>query len=69
MAANNMSSVHVSPDVFSTLLLLKQGNLYKLQQNILHDISSSSRPEVFCKKFALKTTQNSQENKCVVVSF
>ena len=35
MAAYNMNmniNVHVSPDVLSTLLLLQQGNLYKLQQ-------------------------------------
>ena len=36
-------------------LLLQQGNLYKLQQLILHGISRSSRPDVFCKKAALKT--------------
>ena len=55
MAANNMSNIHVSPDVLSTLMLLQQGKLYKLQQQILHGISGSSRPEVFCKKAALKT--------------
>ena len=32
IAAYNMSCVHVSPDVLSTLLLLRQSNLYKLQQ-------------------------------------
>ena len=52
MAANNMSNIYVSPDVLSTLMLLQQG---KLQQQILHDISRSSRPEVFCKKATLKT--------------
>ena len=55
MATNNMSNVHVSPDVLSTVLLLQQGNLFKLQQQILHGIFRSSRPEVFCKKTALKT--------------
>ena len=55
MAANNMSDIHISPDVFSTLMLLQQGKLYKLQQQILYGISRSSRPEVFCKKDALKT--------------
>ena len=50
-----MSNIHVSPDVLSTLMLLQQGKLHKLQQQILHDISRSSRPEVFCKKAALKT--------------
>ena len=69
MAANNMSNVHVSPDVLSTLLLLQRSKLYKLQQKIMHDISRSSRPEVICKKAALKTTQNSQGNTCVAVSF
>ena len=69
MAANNMSNVHVSPDVLSTLLILQLGNLYKLQQNILRGISRSSRPEVFCKKAALNATQNSQENTCFGVSF
>ena len=55
MTANNMSNIHVSPDVLSTLMLLQQGKLHKIQQQILHDISRSSRPEVFCKKAALKT--------------
>ena len=50
MAAYNMSNVHVSPDVLSTLLLFQQGNLYKLQQKIMYGISRSSRPEVICKK-------------------
>ena len=45
MAANNMSNIHVSPDVLSTLMLLQQG---KLQQQIPHGISRSSRPGVFC---------------------
>ena len=31
MAANNMSNIRVSPDVLSTLMLLQQGELYKLQ--------------------------------------
>ena len=57
----------LSPDVLSTLLLLQQGNVYKLQQKILHGISRSSCPEVFCKKVALKTTQSSQENTSVGV--
>ena len=47
-----MSNIHVSPDVLSTLMLLQQG---KLQQQILHGISRSSRPEVFCEKATLKT--------------
>ena len=55
MAANNMSNIHLSPDVFSTLMLLQQGKLHKLQQQILHGISRSSRPGVFCKKAVLKT--------------
>ena len=50
MAVYNMNNVHVSPDVLSTLLLLQQGNLYKLQQKIMHDISRSSRREVMFKK-------------------
>ena len=65
MAAYNMSNFHVSPDVLSTLLLLQQGNLYKLQQKIMHGISRSSRPQVICKKAALKTSQNSQGTTCV----
>ena len=69
MAAYNMSNIQVSPDITSTLLLLQQGNLYKLPQKLMHDISRSSRPEVICKKAALKTTQNSQGNNCVGVSF
>ena len=55
MAANNMSNIHVSPDVVSNFTLLQQGKLNKLQQQILHGIFRSSRPEVFCKKDALKT--------------
>ena len=55
MTTYNMSSIHVSPDVLSILLLLQQANL-KLQQKIMHDISRSSRPEVVCKKAALKNT-------------
>ena len=54
MTSYNMSNVHVSPDVLSALLLLQQGNLYKLQQKIMHDISRSSRPEVIYKKVSLK---------------
>ena len=68
MAVYNMNNVHVSPDVLSTLLLLQQGNLYKLQQKIMHDISRSSRAEVIFKKTAFKTMQNSQENTSVRVS-
>ena len=52
MAANNMSNIHVSSDVLLTLMLLQQG---KLQQQILHGISRSSRPGLFRKKVALKT--------------
>ena len=55
MAANDMSNIHVSPDVLSTLMLLQQGELYELQQQILHGISRSSRPGMFCKKAAVKT--------------
>ena len=51
MAANNMSNVYVS---LSTLMLFQQGKLYNLQQQ-MHGISRSSRPEVFCKKAAVKT--------------
>ena len=54
IAAYNMSNVHVSPDVLSTLLLLQLGKLYKLQQKIMLDISRSNRPEVICKKLLLK---------------
>ena len=51
MTANNMSNIHVSADVLWTLMLLQQ---VKLQPQILHGISRSSRPKVFCKKAALK---------------
>ena len=44
-------------------MLLQLGKLYILQ--ILHHISGSSRPEVFCKKTALKLTKNLQENTFV----
>ena len=52
---NNMSNIHVSPDVLSTLMLLQQNGLYKLQQQILHDISRSSLSEVLCGETALNT--------------
>ena len=52
MAANYMSDIHVSPDVLSTLMSLQRG---KIQQQILHGISRSSVPGVFCKTLALKT--------------
>ena len=68
MAANNMSNTHVSPDVLSNLLLLEQGKLYNLQRQVLHGISRSSRPDVFCKKDAL-FYRNSQENTGIGVSF
>ena len=68
MAAYNMNNVYVSPDVLSTLLLLQQGNLYKLQPKVMHGISRSSPLEVICKKAALKNMQNLQENTCVRVS-
>ena len=55
MVANNMSNIHVSPNFRSTLMALQQENLRKLQQQILHDISRSSRPELFCRKAALKS--------------
>ena len=57
MAAYNVNNFHVSPDVLSTLPLLQQGNLYKLQQQ-----------NYAWHKAALKITQNSQENTCVGVS-
>ena len=44
MAANNMSIIHVSPNVLSTLMPLQQENLRKLKQQILHGISRGSRP-------------------------
>ena len=50
MATNNMSNIHVSPDVLSNLMLSQQCKLYKLKQ-ILHGISRTSRPEVFCEIF------------------
>ena len=55
MAADNMSNIHVSPDVLSTLMLLQQDDLHELQQQILPGISRSSRLEVFCDKATLKT--------------
>ena len=54
MAANNMSNIYVSPDVFSTFMSLQQDNLHKLQQQIPQDISRTRGPKVFCKKAALK---------------
>ena len=42
MAANNVSNIHVSADVLSTLLSLQQGNLVDLQQQNLLDISRST---------------------------
>ena len=54
MSADNMSNINVSPDVLLTLMLLQQDDLYKLQEQILHGISRSSRPEVFCDKAIFK---------------
>ena len=68
MAANNMVNIQVFPNVFSTLMPLLLENLLKLQQQILHGISKSSRPEVFCRKALLKAMQNSQVNTRVGVS-
>ena len=68
MAANNMVNIQVFPNVFSTLMPLLLENLLKLQQQILHGISKSSRPEVFCRKAILKVMQNSQVNTRVGVS-
>ena len=45
MAANNVSNIHVSADVLSTLLSLQQGNLVDLQQQNLLDISRSRLQE------------------------
>ena len=59
---SNMSNIHIFPNVFSILMPLQQENLLKLQQQILHGISRSSRLEVFCRKAFLKFTQNSQVN-------
>ena len=57
-----MSNIQVFPNVFPTLMPLQQGNLLKLQQQILHGVSRSSRPQVFCRKALLKVTHNSQIN-------
>ena len=54
MTANNMSNVHVSPDVLSTLLLLQQGNIYKLQQKILHVYPEAVVQRCSEKKLLLK---------------
>ena len=61
-----MSNVQVFPNVFPTLMPLQQENLLKLQQQILHGISRSSRPQVFCRKALLKVTHNSQINACLI---
>ena len=55
LQCDNMSNIHVSSDVLSTLMLLKQNHLYKLQQQILHDISGSSLSEMLCDEATLKT--------------
>ena len=69
MAANNMSNTQVFPNVFPNLMPLQKENLLKLQQQILHGISRSSHPEVFCRKAILKIMQNSQVNIRIGVSF
>ena len=48
MAANDMSNILISPDVFSTLMLLQESKLHKLQQQILYGISRICRQEEFC---------------------
>ena len=45
MAANNVSNIHVSAGVLSTLLSLQQDNLVDLQQQNLLDISRSTLHE------------------------
>ena len=71
MAANNMNNFHVTPDILSNLTLLQQDKLYKLKEKVLHGISRSrsSRPEVFCKKDALRTYAKVTGKTCVGVSF
>ena len=69
MAAYNMSNIHVSPNVLSTLMTLQKEILLKLQQQILHDISRSSRRRCTVEKPLLTVTQNSQENTRLGFSF
>ena len=45
MASNKMSNIHVSSDALSILLPLQQDKLYKLQQQILHDICTAAHYE------------------------
>ena len=63
MAANNMSSTHLSPDILSILLLLQQGNLYKVNYNNKFCMAPPQAVVQRCsvKKLLLKFTQHSQE--------
>ena len=55
MAANNMSIIHISPNVPSTLMPLQQENVRKLKQQILHGISRGSHLQVLLREAALKS--------------
>ena len=60
MASNKMSNIHVSSDALSILLPLQQDKLYKLQQQILHDISSSVQQQTTLQKPSPNTAQQQQ---------
>ena len=55
MAANNVSNIHVSADVLSTLLSLQRGNLVDLQ-NLL-DVSRSTLQETTQQEPSLNMAQ------------
>ena len=69
MAANNMSSTQVAPDVLSTLVLLQQVNLNKCNNKFCMASPEAVVRMCSVKKLRLKLTQNSQENTCVGVFF
>ena len=59
MAPTNMINVHTPPAALCALLLLQQGNLYKLQQKILHDISRSYKSYKIFRKLLTFCISNS----------
>ena len=56
MTANNISSIHVSLDVPSTLMSLQLGNLYKLQQHFCMTSPQAVVRRCSVKKLLLKFT-------------
>ena len=63
MAANNVSNIHVSADVLSTLLSLQQGNLVDLQQQNLLDVSRSTVQQTTQQEPSLNMAQQQRQEE------